>query len=75
MQGLLILKRNKIKKDQREFLCAKILKISIVIKNVKKGLKTLWCIKQSVLAIIFSNFFTHYQAEQIKKDMICVQMF
>ena len=34
MQGLLILKGTYIKKDQREFLCAKIKKISIVIKNV-----------------------------------------
>ena len=30
-----------IKKDQREFLCAKILKISIVIKNVVWSEKTL----------------------------------
>ena len=35
MQGLLMLKGFTLKKkDQREFLCAKIKKISIVIKNV-----------------------------------------
>ena len=38
-------------------------------------LKILWCIKQRVLAIIFFNSFTHYQAEQIKKGIICVQIF
>ena len=36
-----MLKRNKIKKDQREFLCAKIYKISIVIKNVNGSEDTL----------------------------------
>ena len=30
---------------------------------------------ESVLAIIFSNSFTHYQAEQMKKDAVCVQFF
>ena len=30
--------------------------------------------KQSVLAIIFSNYFTYNQAEQIKKEVICVQI-
>ena len=34
MQGLLMLKGIYIKKDQREFLCAKIQIISIVIKNI-----------------------------------------
>ena len=34
MQGLLMLKRILIKKDQKDFLCAKIQKISIVIKNI-----------------------------------------
>ena len=34
IKGLLMLKGVYIKKDQREFLCAKIQKISIVIKNV-----------------------------------------
>ena len=34
MQGLLMLKGIYIQKDQREFLCAKIQKVSIVIKNV-----------------------------------------
>ena len=30
---------------------------------------------ESELAIIFSNSFTHYQAEQMKKDKVCVQIF
>ena len=34
MQGLLMLKGDLHKKDYRDFLCAKIYKISIVIKNV-----------------------------------------
>ena len=41
MQGLLMLKGIYIKKDQREFLWAKIQKISIVIKNVIWSEKTL----------------------------------
>ena len=69
MQGLLILRGIYIKKDQREFLCAKIYKISNVIKNV-----ICKCTKQSSLAIIFSNSFTYNQAEQIKKGVICVQI-
>ena len=52
MQGLLILKGTYIKKDQREFLCAKILKISIVIKNV------IWPEKTSMhKAVRPSNYF------------------
>ena len=66
MQGLLILKGTYIKKDQREFLCAKIIKISIVIKNV------IWPEKTSMHKAVrpsnyFSNSFTYDQAEQIKK--------
>ena len=41
MQGLLLLKGIYIKNDQREFLYAKIKKISIVIKNVIWSEKTL----------------------------------
>ena len=41
MLGLLMLKGIYIKKDQREFLCAKIKKISIIIKNVIFFEKTL----------------------------------
>ena len=64
-----------IKKDQREFLCAKIWKISIVIKNVIWSEKKLMHkAKQCVLAIIFSNSFTYNQAEQIKKEVICGQI-
>ena len=48
-------------------------KKSIVIKNLI-GLSVPRCIKQSVLAIIFSNTFAHNQAEQIKKGVICVQI-
>ena len=36
-----MLKGINIKKDQREFLCAKMLKISIVIKNVIRSEKAL----------------------------------
>ena len=66
MQGLLILKGTYIKKDQREFLCAKILKISIVIKNV------IWSDKTSMHKAVrpsnyFFNSFTYDQAEQIKE--------
>ena len=50
------------------------LKISIVIKNVNGSEDTL-VHKVSVLAIIFPNSFTHYQAEQKKKEVICVQIF
>ena len=38
--GLVDVKRDYIKKDQREFLCAKTQKISIVIKNVIWSEKT-----------------------------------
>ena len=38
------------------------------------GLKKLWCIKHSVLAISFPNTFTHNQAEQTEKGVICVQI-
>ena len=41
MQGLLMLKGIYYKKDQREFLCAKIEKLCIVIKNVIWSGKTL----------------------------------
>ena len=41
IQSLWMFKGVYIKKDQREFLCAKILKISIVIKNVIWSEKTL----------------------------------
>ena len=41
MQDLLMLKGIYIKKDQREFVCAKISKLSIVIKKVIWSEKTL----------------------------------
>ena len=63
-----------IKKDQREFFVRENLKkINIVIKIVNWSEK-LRCIKQCVLAIIFSNSFIYNQAEQIKKEVICVQI-
>ena len=68
MQGLLMLKGVYIKKIKGKF-CAilwKSNKISIVIENVIWSEKN-WCIKQSILAIIFSNSFTCNQGEQIKK--------
>ena len=49
------------------------LKISIVIKNVIESEDTL--VHKAVRPInYFSNTFTHYQAEQIKKGVICVQI-
>ena len=47
--------------------------MSIVIKNVIWSEKTLMHI-ECVLAIIFSKSVTYYQAEQIKKELICVQI-
>ena len=41
MLGLLVLKGIYVKNDKREFLCAKIQKIRIVIKNVMWSEKTL----------------------------------
>ena len=72
-QGLLMFKGIYIKKDQREFCARKskkypsLLKCNLIWKKV-------WCIKLSVLAIIFSNSFTYNQAEQIRKGVICVQI-
>ena len=63
--GMLMLNRIYIKKDQS----AKIYNISIVNK-IKMGLKVLQSIKQGVQAVIFSNIFTHYQAD--KKEVTCV---
>ena len=55
MQGLLMLKGIYIQKDQREFLCAKIKKKSIVIKNV------IWCEKTLMhKAVRPSNYFFQF---------------
>ena len=44
--------------------------------DVYRGRKTTMQQQQcNNLAIIFFNSFTHYQAEQIKKGIICVQIF
>ena len=56
MPDLLMLKGIYIKKDQREFLCAKILKISIVIKNIIGTEKTLKH-KAECPSNYFSQFF------------------
>ena len=63
-----------IKKDQREFFVRENLKkISIVIKNVIWSEKAL--IHKAVLpSNFFSNSFTYDQAEQIKKEVLCVQI-
>ena len=37
-------------------------------------MKKIWCIKQCVLAIIFSSSFSYNPAEQIKKGVICVHI-
>ena len=46
----------------------------MVIKNVNWSEDTLMH-KAERPSNYFSNSFTHYQAEQIKKGVICVQMF
>ena len=62
-----------LKRSKGLFVRKNLKKISIVIKNVIWSEKTL-IQKQSILAIIFSNSFTHNQVEQIKKGVICVQI-
>ena len=57
-----------IEKDQREFLCAK-----IVIKNVTGPDKTLMN-KIERPSNYFFQFFHTYQVEKIKKGVICVQV-
>ena len=67
IQGLLMLEKDLNKKRSKGIFVRENLKKSIVIKNV------IWfddTLKQSVLAIILSNTFTHNQAEQIKKGVI-----
>ena len=53
----------------------KILNISIVIKNVNRSENTLMHKAERPSNYFFPFFFTHYQAEQIKKEVICVQTF
>ena len=50
------------------------LKISIVIKNIN-GSEDPLMHKAEGPSNIFFNSFTHYQAEQKKKGIICVQIF
>ena len=50
------------------------LKISIVIKNIN-GSEDPLMYKAEGPNNYFFNSFTHYQAEQIKKGIICVQIF
>ena len=57
MQGLLMLKGIYIRKDQREFLCLKIQKISIVIKNVIWSEKSFMHEAVRPSKIIFFKFF------------------
>ena len=44
------------------------------MKNVNRSEDTLMH-KAECPSNYFSNSFTHYQAEQIKKEVICVQIF
>ena len=59
---LVDVKKDLNKKDQRDFLCARIKKISIVIKNVNRSEDTLMHQAERP-SNYFSNAFTHYQAE------------
>ena len=73
--GLVDVKKDyTFKKIKGNFCARKSKKISIVIKNLN-GSEDPLMHNQRVLAIIFFNSFTHYQAEQIKKGIICVQIF
>ena len=62
-----------IKKIKGNFCARKSKKISIVIKNVIRSEKTLMH-KAVQPSNYFSNSFTYNQAEQIKKEEICVQI-
>ena len=70
--GLIDVKKDlNIKEDKRVVLCAKIEKLSIVIKKVTVSEITLTHKAKRPNNYISSSF-THYQAEQIKKGVICV---
>ena len=75
MQHLLMLKSVFIRKDQRVILCAIIWKINIVIENILSAESSLLHNGERPSNYFFSNSFTHYQAEQMKKDAVCVQIF
>ena len=49
--------------------------MSIVIKNINGSEDPLMHKAEGPSNYFFFNSFTHYQAEQIKKGIICVQMF
>ena len=68
-----MLKRFKFKKEKKGIFMRESLKKSIVIKNVI-GSKDTMMHKAVSPSNYFSNTFTHYQAEQIKKGVICVQI-
>ena len=67
--GLVDVKKDLNLKKLKGIVVPKILKISIVIKNVIGFEDTLMH-----KAIIFSNSFTHNHSEKIKKGAICVQI-
>ena len=62
-----------MKKIKEKFCAQTSKKISTVIKKVSRFEVTLTH-KAGRPSIIFSNSFTHYQAEQAKKGVICVQI-
>ena len=64
----------KFKKIKGNFCARKSKKISIVIKNINESEDPLMH-KAEGPSNYFFNSFTHYQAEQIKKGIICVQIF
>ena len=68
MLDLLILKRIYFKKDQRVILCAKILKSKHRYQKVA-GSEVTFMHKASIFLAL-----SHYQAEQIKKGVICPQI-
>ena len=59
MQGLLMLKRILIKPNQTEFLCAKIYKISIIIKNVIEAEDTMMHSAERHSNYFFQHFHTY----------------
>ena len=67
--GLVDVKKDLNSKRSKGIFVRENLKNKHRIKNINGSEDPL------MLAIIFFNSFTHYQAEQIKKGIICVQIF
>ena len=62
-----------IRKDQRDFCARKSKEIALLMK-MRSTLKVPWCITKCVLAIIYSNSFSHCKVDQ-KKTVATSQMF